>query len=102
MDTYRRKSDMIKMAPKELQIGDIVMVEFFVTRWIPKEEDDDAAPVAGPSNRKSRSATKGNNQRGKKEWKAWNVEFRLDAISLIYPGHEYHDEQIKADENVEL
>ena len=47
LDTYKRKADMPKLASSELKIGDIVMAEFFVTRWIPKDEEDEGAAAAG-------------------------------------------------------
>ena len=103
LDTYKRKSDMMKLSHNDLKNGDIVMAEFLVTRWVPKDESDEVVPIAGPSFKKGRAGSKSQSQKsGRREWKSWNVEFRLDAISLIYPGSDYHEDRVKPDEDVEL
>ena len=88
---------MPRIAATDLKIGDIVLLEVFVTRWIPKDEDADGQPSAS-SSRKS-TPGKGKNS---KEWKRWNVQFTLDAVSLLYQGSMFYTEETKADEDVEM
>ena len=95
-EIYRRKSDMDKVAATSLKLGDIVLAEVFVTRWVPKDEPADSSSNISAQRKKLRGRTK------KREWKTWNVEFRLDALSLLYPGSEYYVEAAKPDEEVEL
>ena len=97
-ETYKRKSEMPHIAASDLKRGDIVLVEVFVTRWIPKEEDSDLH--VGTSYGRKGSSTKG--KAPKKEWKRWNVQFTLDAVSLLYQGSQFYVEETKADEDVEM
>ena len=104
LDTYKRKSAMPRLAAKELKLGDVVLLEVFITRWIPKDDPqlDDATPSGSAG---SSAKGKGVYRKGrwtKKEWKKWNVQFTLDAISLIYPGSDYYMDEAKADEEVEI
>lgn len=70
----------------ELKRGDIVLVEMYVTRWPVKEEGSDKDDSSKPSYGK------------KREWKRWNVEFRLDAVSVLYPGSDYVEDITRDDE----
>ena len=102
LDTYKRKSEMSRLPATDLRLGDIVLAEFYVTRWIPKEEVDENVSVVGTSNA-AQGKKKGNaNKPGKKEWKAWNVEFKLDAVSLLVSGGDHYDGHRKPDEDVEF
>lgn len=69
----------------DLKRGDIVLVEMYVTRWTVKDDATDKGE-SKPSYGK------------KREWKRWNVEFRLDAISVLYPGSDYAEEDAREDE----
>ena len=89
---------------QDLKNGDIVLVEVFVSRWIPKEDTSDGATQSS-SGSGSASAKGKNTSRGrwyKKEWKKWNIQFNLDAISLLFAGSEYYVEESKKDEEVEM
>lgn len=67
---------MGKYDTDDLKKGDIVVVEMTIVRWAPKETD--GAGKKAP--------------RKRREWKKWNVDFRLEAVSVIYPGSDYADE----------
>ena len=83
MDVYKnRKTDMLKYETKELKKGDIVVVEMAITRWAIKDEKD-----------KDKT-----NWKKRKEWKKWNVDFRLEAVALIYPGSDYADDAADKDD----
>ena len=68
-----------------LKRGDIVLAEFLVTRWAVKELNEGTGE--GPS-----KPGKG------RQWRKWNVEFKLDALSLMSRGSEYYIEPQRADE----
>ena len=91
---------MDRVPASDLKLGDVVLLEVFVTRWQPKEDDNVDDMGASASNRRTR--VPGNSKWGKKDWKKWNVQFTLDAISLIYPGSAHYVEEKKPDEDVEL
>ena len=93
-ETYKRKNLMAPIAVTDLKNGDIVLVEFFVTRWIPKDEPNGVTSGAV-------QVVKGKPKRARREWKKWNVEFRLDAISLLFAGSKYVVEEVKEDEDFE-
>ncbi|KAH9852848.1 hypothetical protein C2E23DRAFT_868384 [Lenzites betulinus] len=59
-ETYKAKSAMMRLSPRDLVVGDIVLVEATVIR---------------------RSVRRGKAQ----EWSYWDVEFQLDAISRLLP-----------------
>ena len=103
-DTYRRKSEMDQISADQLDQGDIVLAELFIHRWIAKPDLPDAdAEIDSPSGKsKSRSSRYGKGRAARREWKEWNVEFRLDALSLLYPGSQYYNVAIKPDEEVVL
>ena len=88
---------MPRITATDLKIGDIVLLEVFVTRWIPKDEDAEAQ--ASTSSSRKGASSKGKNS---KEWKRWNVQFTLDAVSLLYQGSMFYTEETKADEDVEM
>ena len=84
---YTAKIDMFELESTDLKKGDLVLAEFFVTRWIPKENSD----TSGTGDGKSRYGRK-------REWRRWNVDFKLDALSLLYRGSTYYVEPQRADE----
>ncbi|KAF7790456.1 hypothetical protein EIP86_001411 [Pleurotus ostreatoroseus] len=83
MDVYKnRKVDMLKYATNDLKKGDIVVVEMSITRWAIKDE-----------NEKEKT-----NWKKRKEWKKWNVDFRLESVALIYPGSDYAGDAMDRDD----
>ena len=103
-DTYRRKSDMDQLSADQLELGDLVLAEVFIHRWIAKPETTDAEGEtdALPAKKKPRTSRYGQGRPARREWKEWNVEFRLDALSLLYSGSQYYNVAIKPDEDVVL
>lgn len=86
---FKPKAQMDKYSVSDLEKGDIVLVEMYVTRWAIKDEKDRAETSKAKRFEKNRS------------WKKWNVDFRLDAISVLYPGSEYAAGGSRADEAFE-
>lgn len=76
LDSYStRRTDMSEYTDK-LQKGDVVLLEFSVNRWVPTAND-----------KKDKNDIKDKNSRP--GWHKWNIDFKLLAVSVIYPGHEY-------------
>lgn len=70
-----------------LKRGDIILVEFYVTRWTP---------------RTTSSSTRGDKKPAFAQRTVWNnyvVEFRMDAISVLYPGSDYFKVATRPDES---
>lgn len=84
LDVYQHKNKMEDYT-SELKYGDIVLVEMYVTRWVMKDESNDKGESKPTYGRK-------------REWKRWSVEFRLDAVSVLYPGSDYAEELTREDE----
>lgn len=82
---YKAKVDMPRYHTTDLKPGDIVLIEMSVIRWAPKTDSD----VSGGKKKKSFKA--------RREWRNWNAEFKLDALSLIYTGSDYAD-NVREDE----
>ena len=78
LDSFKPKAAMSAYPLKDLKKGDILLVEMFVVRWPVKDEE---------SANKDASTSKGKTKR--REWRRWNVEFRLDSLSVLYPGSDY-------------
>lgn len=85
LDVYQSKDKMPKYT-FDVKHGDIALIEMYVTRWAVKDDATD------------KGDNKSNYGRAR-EWKKWNVEFRLDAISVLYPGSDYTKEEIRPDED---
>ena len=79
LDIYRtKKVEMLKYDAEELKAGDIVVVEAFVTRWMTKTEEGEAVPTSSFDSPKGKGTAK-----PRREWKKWNVDFRLESISVL-------------------
>ena len=78
---------MEKVSGPELKMGDLVLVEFAVKRFVPRNlADDDSARTS-----QSRSPKKGNfRYSDKREWNNWEVGFDLAAVSLLFRGSAYY------------
>lgn len=87
---FKGKAKMPKYDVSDLKKGDIVLVEMYVTRWAIKD-DTEGVPV-----------DKAKRFKRTKTWKKWNVEFRLDAMSVLYPGNDYAADGPRADEEIEV
>ena len=74
-----QKINMGKYDTSDLKTGDIVVVEMAVIRWPIKEENASGKKI----------------WRNRKEWKKWNVDFRLESVAVLYPGSDYADEPVE-------
>lgn len=84
---YKSKVDMTRYHTTDLKAGDIVLIEMSVIRWAPKSEAE-----------KKDFSVKGKPFKAHKEWRNWNVEFKLDALSVIFPGSDYADHEREDEE----
>ena len=78
--SFKPKNEMPLYSAEDLKIGDIVLMEMSVIRWVPRNQSSRGTDAAS-------SATRW--YKGKRIWHSWVVEFKLDAISLLYSGPDY-------------
>lgn len=90
LDKFKGKAQMAKYNVGELKKGDIVLVEMYVTRWAIKDGSVGKTEVDKAKRFKKNQV-----------WNKWNVEFRLDAMSVLYPGSDYEAGGARADEDFE-
>ncbi len=79
LESYKAKNKMPKYAVSEIKTGDIVLIEASIIRWPIRN-----TPVAGggtpPSPQKFVRPV----------WKKWTAEFKLECLSVVYPGSDYY------------
>lgn len=82
---------MRKIPFEELKKGDVVLLEVTVRRWLPAP-DDNAEPSSGTSTICSAVTTRLMEvvRAVERIWSAWNVGFRMESISLLYKGSDFH------------
>ena len=95
------KADMTQYPPSSLKKGDVVLVETFVVRW-PRQEKELGAGSSSTVAETSKEGGKGKGKsgvKGRREWTSWNIDFRLDCVSIIFKGSNYATEDSTIGDN---
>lgn len=79
-----RKADMQTYDDK-VKPGDIVLLEMAVTRWAATAKPADNANAGSA---KVEVPPKGT-------WRRWNIDFRYQAMTILYPGSDYWTEPVE-------
>ena len=95
---------MAKLPPLQLQLGNVVLVEFEIKRYTPKDHSasGSSSQVVSPPAMPQKGYRGRREQEPPRQWTNWEIGFQLNAVSLVYEAAEHYVPPEPRSEDVEF